>query len=272
MSELATRSITGFFIVAVTLAAVWYSPYTFLGLLCLISGFGWYEFLKLNRTGFSPFLLFLVPVILTIWLGVFGYMTILGMNQSLPFVSFPVLLGLVTSILLFQQIPADQISRGGRTLFSGAAYLTLPLGMGCLLFFSGEHYKYLILIAIFLIWANDVGAYLIGSRWGKRKIAPGISPGKSLEGTLGGFLIALLAAFGLSRLWPDISSHYIWFLGITVPFFALAGDLYESSLKRTAGVKDSGSVLPGHGGFLDRYDSFLFVLPLTALAYFIFTP
>ncbi len=272
MSELATRSITGVFIVAVTLAAVWFSPFTFLGLLCLIHGFGWYEFLKFNRTGFSPSLLFGVPVILTLWLGIFGYMTIQGMNQSLPFVSFPVLLGSLICLMLFQRIPADQISRGGRTLFSGAAYLTLPLGMGCLLFFAGEHYKYLMLIAIFLIWANDVGAYLVGSKWGKRKIAPAISPGKSLEGTIGGLLIALLAAFGLQYVWPEINSSYIWFLGCTVPVFALAGDLYESSLKRTAGVKDSGSVLPGHGGFLDRYDSFLFVLPLTALAYFIFTP
>ena len=272
MSDIVTRSITGFFIVTITLAAVYLSPYSCLLFLCLIHAGGWYEFIKLNATGISSPFNIMIPFVLTLWLAIFGYMTMTGHNQSLPYVGFPVLLGAVIMILLFQRIPVEQINRGGRTLFSGAAYITLPLSMGCLLFYGGDNYKYLILIPILLIWMNDVGGYLVGSKWGRHKIAPSISPGKSLEGTLGGVVFALGAAFALTRIWPEIKADYTWFLGITVPFFALAGDLYESTLKRASGVKDSGNILPGHGGFLDRYDSFLFVIPVAALGYFIFTP
>jgi phosphatidate cytidylyltransferase len=272
MSDLLTRSITGFFIVTVTLAAVYLSPYSCLAFLCMINAFGWYEFIRLNSTGFNRSLMILIPIVFTLWLGIFGYLTITNHNQSLPYVGFPVLIALLIMVLLFQKIPVDQISRGGRTLFSGSAYITLPLSLGCLLFYGGGDYKYLILIPILLIWMNDVGGYLVGSKWGKHKIAPGISPGKSVEGAIGGMILALAAAYALTRIWPDIKPEYTWFLGISVPFFALAGDLYESTLKRASGVKDSGSILPGHGGFLDRYDSFLFVMPVAALGYFIFTP
>ncbi len=272
MSDIMTRSITGFFIVCVTLGAVYWSPFSCLTFLCLISVFGWHEFIRLNPTGISKVFMVVIPVILTIWLGIFGYLTITHHNQSLPYVGFPVLLAVLIMFLLFQKIPVDQINRGGRTLFSGAAYITLPLSLGCLLFYGDASYKYLFLIPILLIWMNDVGGYLVGSKWGRRKIASSISPGKSLEGFLGGMVLALGTAYALTRIWPGIKSDYTLFLGILVPFFALAGDLYESSLKRASGVKDSGSVLPGHGGFLDRYDSFLFVLPIAALGYFIFTP
>ena len=111
---------------------------------------------------------------------------------------------------------------------------------------------------------------MIGSQWGKRKIAPAISPGKSVEGTIGGGVVTLLTGFALTKIWPEVPFQYVLLLSITVPFFALAGDLWESALKRTAGVKDSGNLLPGHGGILDRYDSLLFVMPIAALTYYIF--
>jgi len=272
MSDIVTRSITGFFIVAVTLAAVYLSPYSCLVFLCLINAFAWYEFIKLNPIGITGSMIYFIPVLFTLWLGAFGYLTITNYNQTLPYIAFPVLIMLNIMLLLFQKIPVDQISRGGRTVFSGSAYISLPLSFGCLLFYGDAKYKFLLLIPIFLIWMNDVGGYLFGSKLGKHKIAPGISPGKSVEGTLGGAVLSLAAAYLLTRILPEIKADYTWFLGISVPFFALAGDLYESSLKRAAGVKDSGKILPGHGGFLDRYDSFLFVLPIAALGYFIFTP
>ena len=213
-----------------------------------------------------------IPVLLTAWLAFVGLSAILGWNISTAFISFPVAVAVIVGTLLFQKIPVDQISRGARTVFSGAAYVSLPLGFGCSFFFEEVKYAWLLLIPILLIWTNDVGAYLVGSKFGRKKIAPAISPGKSMEGTFGGLLLCILVAFLLTQLKPDIRQAYIWFLGILVPFFALAGDLYESSLKRAAGVKDSGNILPGHGGFLDRYDSFLFVLPVDGLAYFIFAP
>lgn len=272
MSDIVTRSITGFFIVVVTLGAVYVSPYSCLGFLCLVNAFAWYEFIKLNPIGITGSRMILIPAFFTIWLAGFGYLTIANYNQTLPYVGFPVLIAITIMLLLFQNIPVDQISRGGRTIFSGSAYISLPLSFGCLLFYGNDNYKYLLLIPIILIWMNDVGGYLFGSKLGRHKIAPSISPGKSVEGSLGGAALSIGVAFLLTRILPDIKADYIWFLGILVPFFALAGDLYESSLKRAAGVKDSGKILPGHGGFLDRYDSFLFVLPVAALGYFIFAP
>ena len=111
---------------------------------------------------------------------------------------------------------------------------------------------------------------MIGSQWGKHKIDPAISPGKSIEGTIGGGFSALLTGYVASLVWPDIPIYYVATLSLATPLFALAGDLWESALKRNAGVKDSGHLLPGHGGILDRYDSLLFVLPVAALAYAIF--
>jgi phosphatidate cytidylyltransferase len=162
-----------------------------------------------------------------------------------------------------------ELVKSNKTVFAAALYIGLPILIGCM-FIIFEYSWRLVLVPVILIWLNDIGAYLIGSLWGKHKIAPAISPGKSIEGTIGGGVLTLLTGFILSKLWPEIPSGYIWFLSLTTPFFALAGDLWESAIKRTAGVKDSGHLLPGHGGILDRYDSLLFVLPVAALAYFIF--
>ena len=79
-----------------------------------------------------------------------------------------------------------------------------------------------------------------------------------------------MCAFIIWKIWPDLNMTYLIILGLATPCFALTGDLWESALKRKSGIKDSGSILPGHGGILDRYDSFLFVLPVAALAYYIF--
>lgn len=120
-----------------------------------------------------------------------------------------------------------------------------------------------LLLAIGVSWAADVGAYVVGSLAGRRKIAPRISPGKTWEGTLGGFGAAALAVLGISALFglgrPEAAVAVV-----AAGPVAFAGDLLESWIKRRAGVKDSGSLLPGHGGMLDRIDSLLAVAPLVA--------
>jgi phosphatidate cytidylyltransferase len=115
-----------------------------------------------------------------------------------------------------------------------------------------------LLTCIALIWTNDTGAYLVGKPWGKHKLLPRISPGKSWEGLLGGVVLASLVS-GLLIGW----SH-AWIGGV-LGLVATAGDLLESSWKRGHGIKDSGSILPGHGGVLDRFDGFVFAVPLFAL-------
>ena len=121
-----------------------------------------------------------------------------------------------------------------------------------------------LLLAIGATWAADIGAYAIGSLAGRRKIAPRISPGKTWEGTFGGFGAAALAALGISALF-GLGRPEAAIAAATIGPLAFAGDLLESLLKRRAGVKDSGTLFPGHGGMLDRIDSLLLVAPLVAV-------
>lgn len=125
-----------------------------------------------------------------------------------------------------------------------------------------------IFMAILPTWAADVVAYAAGSLVGRRKLAPRISPGKTWEGTVAGFVAAALAVWfvGTEVFIPSLPSEILAPLALAVGPAGLFGDLIESALKRAAGVKDSGTILPGHGGVLDRIDSLLFVAPVVALA------
>jgi phosphatidate cytidylyltransferase len=118
-----------------------------------------------------------------------------------------------------------------------------------------------LLLAIGATWAADVGAYVVGSLWGRRKIAPRVSPGKTWEGTFGGFGAAALAVLGIAALF-GLGRPEAAVAAVTIGPVAFAGDLLESWTKRRAGVKDSGTLFPGHGGMLDRIDSLIAVAPL----------
>ncbi|MGQ0551051.1 MAG: phosphatidate cytidylyltransferase [Armatimonadota bacterium] len=111
------------------------------------------------------------------------------------------------------------------------------------------------------IWAGDIAAYLVGVRWGRRRLAPGISPGKSVEGFIAGLAAATLVALGFAAAngWP---LPPIGLIGISTAAAGVIGDLFKSTMKRSAGVKDSGRLLPGHGGVLDRFDAVLFGVPV----------
>lgn len=115
---------------------------------------------------------------------------------------------------------------------------------------------------IFLVWATDTGAYFTGRKFGRHLLAPQVSPKKTVEGSLGGLLFSIIVAVGF---WQFVGNAHLMtyiILGIVIGTSAQIGDLFESALKRSAGVKDSGSLIPGHGGILDRFDSLIFALPL----------
>ncbi|MFJ5761826.1 phosphatidate cytidylyltransferase [Neobacillus sp. NPDC093182] len=120
-----------------------------------------------------------------------------------------------------------------------------------------------IFYSLFMIWATDSGAYFVGKATGKNKLWPEISPNKTVEGSVGGVVCALIVAVLFSLL-TDINANLVALLAITavLSIFGQIGDLVQSAFKRHFGVKDSGNILPGHGGILDRFDSLLFVLPL----------
>jgi len=126
----------------------------------------------------------------------------------------------------------------------------------------------LILVLFLIIWAADSGAYLVGRRWGRRKLAPHISPGKTIEGLIGGLVGAVIVATGAGIGWLTLpgSAFPLWLLSCVIVVAAsVVGDLFESVLKRRAGQKDSGSILPGHGGILDRIDSITAAAPIYVL-------
>ena len=141
---------------------------------------------------------------------------------------------------------------GGITVSSGALLLMLPL---------------------LVTWASDIGAYAVGRPFGRSKLIPSVSPGKTVEGAIGGLLASVLVAwaFGNGVLRPAAQLGFKWYpwgligFGAVVSVAAQVGDLAESLLKREAGVKDSSRLLPGHGGMLDRLDSLFFVLPVSYL-------
>lgn len=149
-------------------------------------------------------------------------------------------------------------------------YVTVPFGLINLLANpmtdSIQGYSPLLPLAMFtFIWSTDTGAYCVGSMIGRRKLFPRISPNKSWEGAIGGVVIAMVAGFIFSRFF-DVMNVYEWIgMAFAVAVSGTFGDLAESLLKRTWGIKDSGNILPGHGGFLDRFDSSLFAIPVSVV-------
>jgi len=137
------------------------------------------------------------------------------------------------------------------------------LGLAGIAWSQGAYSPWMPLGWFILIWLNDTGAYFAGRSLGRHKLAPAISPGKTWEGWAGGLLASMGAALMLDA-WMPTEAPW-WMLALVVSVFGPAGDLAESALKRRAGVKDSGALLPGHGGILDRFDSHIFAAPLAAL-------
>lgn len=159
----------------------------------------------------------------------------------------------------------------------GQMYIAMPLAMINILAFKRDAngdfsgYDMLLPLAVFiLLWANDSGAYCFGSLFGKHKLFPRISPGKTWEGSIGGGIFAVVIAGVIGYLANSGAAHtlniYQWLgLGAVVVIFGTWGDLIESLFKRTIGVKDSGKILPGHGGMMDRFDSSLMAIPAAVI-------
>ncbi|MGV3539707.1 MAG: phosphatidate cytidylyltransferase, partial [Rufibacter sp.] len=144
----------------------------------------------------------------------------------------------------------------------GVFYIALPFTLLHVLAFLPGQYSWQIILGImFLIWASDTGAYAAGKSFGKHKLFPRISPGKTWEGWVGGVVLSLVVAYVLSLFYQDLALEHWLGMAVLVSIFGVLGDLVESMLKRSLGVKDSGTLIPGHGGILDRFDSLILVVP-----------
>ncbi len=250
MKELLIRTITGIALIALVAGAIVLGPITFSAVLLLIYLLGvkeLYDLLQKRDLSIRWFRAIPGALLFIIVYAVFQ------LNQSLLWFILPPALWLIVAL------------RGGVTLSGTLAFLWLAIPLSsfyALGWMEGPGFQFrLPLLIIALVWINDTFAYLAGSLLGRHKMTPILSPGKTWEGFAGGQVISFLAGWIIWN-FTGIATLWAW-LGISllVSTLGLAGDLFESGLKRTVKVKNAGELLPGHGGILDRFDSLLFVAP-----------
>jgi CDP-diglyceride synthetase len=260
LKNLITRAFTGLLFVAVIVSAIWYGAYTFLGLFCLITGLSVWELYGLLYGKKTNLIKRCTHVLGGVYLFAATFMykyDVAGGDIFLPYLLF--ILSLFVMELYYK---ADNPIANWANLLFIQIYTAGSFALLNLVAIEDVTYSAIPLLAIFLfVWINDTGAYLVGSAIGKRRLFERISPKKSWEGFFGGITFVLLTAYLLSCYFIEIA-WYNWIgLSVTIVIFATWGDLTESLLKRTLQVKDSGSILPGHGGMLDRFDSIMMAAP-----------
>ena len=274
MSNLITRSITGILFVT-ALVVCFLNAMAMALLFALITALSVWEFTGLvNHHKQASVNRFISTVA-----GVYFFLSMMGFCSGLTpsTVFIPYLLTLVYLMVAELYTKAeDPVANWAYTMMS-QMYVALPLSLINVLAFrataAGEVYTYLIPLSVFVfLWMNDTGAYCFGSLLGKHKLFPRISPAKSWEGSIGGFIVVTATAAGIWYLTEQYGVNELrldlcqWIgLGLVVAVFGTWGDLVESLFKRTLGIKDSGSILPGHGGMLDRFDSALLAIPAAVL-------
>ena len=185
-----------------------------------------------------------------------------------PVVRWIVLAGVPIGALLFFLLRPKDLARAparAATLVFGVLYVAVPLTLLAYLYMPPFGPTWVVL-ALAVTWVGDTAAYFVGRAWGKHKMYPAVSPKKTLEGAGGGLAGSVLAAL-VFKLWilPELSLVDVVLIGVPAAVLEQAGDLCESMIKRGAGVKDSGGILPGHGGILDRVDGLLFSAPYVYL-------
>ena len=265
MKGLTTRIITAIVFVLVILGGLYGGKYTFTGVFGVIALLCLWEFLDLTlpnkgfRKVFGIFLGMLPFVLISLYQ--FGVIPASG----LPFLTI-LIVPLIFLVFLFELYTASERPfENIAFIVLSIVYLGLPFMLLSLIAIDKMvYYPNIIFGMLLLTWANDTFAYFVGSKFGKTPLFPRISPKKTWEGSLGGVLGTFLVGYAISYFFPILNlTQWLTLAGI-VAIFGAMGDLVESMLKRSLQVKDSGNLLPGHGGFLDRFDAFIFLIPFAA--------
>lgn len=281
MKNLITRTIFGILFVVVMVGGMVWRPDTFILLFAVITGMTVWEFTSLLNQRKDIQVNRFISTVAAVYLHLATAAWCVGMADGfiayVPYVITMVYL-LVSELYLKQPNP---IANWACTMLA-QMYIAMPFAMINILAFrinnTGEPaYNWMLPLSIFIfLWTNDTGAYCTGSLFGKHKLFPRVSPGKSWEGSIGGAILVVAAAAAIA--WfdnvevadkdmpPALLSMTVWIgLGLVVVVFGTWGDLVESLFKRTLGIKDSGNILPGHGGMLDRFDSSLLAIPMAVV-------
>jgi phosphatidate cytidylyltransferase len=255
------RIITGVIAAALFLPIVFYGGIPFVLLTYFLATVGLYELLKMKKLGiFTVHGLLSVLLLWVILLPEQYEQVLFTLNYTKIEIGIVIILLLLTYTVITKN--RFNFEAAGFTILS-----VLYVGIGFYYFIeTREAGLVYIFYSLFMIWATDSGAYFIGKATGKRKLWPEISPNKTVEGSLGGVVCALIVAI-LFALFAEMNATVLTMMAITIilSIFGQLGDLVQSAFKRHFNVKDSGNILPGHGGILDRFDSLLFVLPLLNL-------
>jgi phosphatidate cytidylyltransferase len=288
MSNLSQRLLFGVLGAVLLLGSVWYSAWSFALFFGAVQMRMLWEFYRMMRVaGYKPAALLGGGISLLLFASFFFFSLEQGAPNSLDYanasswhtiifpgylLSAPIVL--LPILLILREMYAwprknqeiNPFANVGINLL-GLLYVSLPMSLlNVVAFTNNGQYDYRRVFALLLlVWSSDIGAYAAGKTFGKHKLAPKISPGKTWEGAVGGFLLTLAMGWALGYLLPELSVTYRLVVATVVALFGPLGDLAESMLKRSVGVKDSGRIMPGHGGLLDRFDAFLFILPVLAL-------
>lgn len=269
-SNFILRALTGIVFVVVLAGSILIGPYTFALLFTLICALSVNEFSQLiNRSGEAR-----VPATLTglcgafLVLGLWGFCT--NSAGSCILLPYPALLLYLIIRELYLKQP-NPVANWAYSMMS-QLYVALPFALLNVLAFhtnrlTGEvTYNPVLPLSIFIfLWLSDTGAYCVGSLIGRRRLFERISPKKSWEGSIGGGLLSIATSALIAHFFPFLTTLQWMGLALVVVVFGTWGDLTESLLKRHLGIKDSGNILPGHGGMLDRFDSSLMAIPASAL-------
>ena len=273
MSELTRRVLFALVGAPLTVALIFIGGWVFAAALGAVAAIGAWELLRITRTGGAepmemPGIVLAAAIPLAVhasYLGVFD-------------------VSLTIAVLVFLALLASVIWTRG---VAGRPLVSFSVTLVCIIYPALVSYMYplryhpyavgalagtvLVMFPISVTWATDTGAYVFGRMLGKHKLIPAISPAKTVEGAIGGLIVAIVGAWVYAQFFLKpfaqlgLSPTGLVIFGIAVGVFSQLGDLTESLLKREAGVKDSSGLLPGHGGILDRFDSLLFVLPVAYL-------
>lgn len=278
MNNFWTRTITGLTMVFILLAALYFSGLVFASIFLVITAIALWEFYGLiDSERCHPQKIYGTVA------GALIYLTSMSVQHApnlysdqlwkefLPFI-IPIPFFFLSFVIEIYRKRANPLTNVATTLL-GMLYIALPFSL--LLYFSRPSaLQYLgmpvILTGYFAFtWINDTGAYLVGKRFGKHKFFERISPKKTWEGTIAGGIIVLIAAAILSILVTELPVYEWIALALIVVFFGTNGDLVESLFKRSLNIKDSGTILPGHGGMLDRFDTMLISAPFVFLYFYL---
>lgn len=266
---LSLRIITAIALIVPTVLALFYLPpmwvAAYFGLFIAGGAWEWTALIGMRHTGMR--VVYVLALLLACALAIGGGVTVATFVFAVAAIGWTLIL---VELLRHPEVNAGWLHRRGISHATGFLVLVPPLVAIYVLHALDARSPWLLMFGCVLVWVADSMAYFAGHLFGRTKLAPAISPGKTVEGVLGGLAsVALLAWLGNLLVWRYGGADLFWWLGLAVvtALYSVLGDLLESKFKRTAGVKDSGVMLPGHGGVLDRIDATTAALPIFALGW-----